>query len=298
MSDPVRELKRELLAAAERLHRGAAVHAPRRRLRPHPGRNRLLLASAALVVTAAASLLFTAPWNASPSFLARAEAALKPAPGTVLHQKWVVTTTSSEFGCTVKHRPNEIWIDQTPPHRYRVLLNAPAPPAAAAAGRRGLACWNGRGPELGGSLDGGETLKFVPPKTLRVAAPACRGCPPPQFGFPLDPVAELRQSLNAGTAHDEGKTTLNGRTVERIRIDPEARCGVPGCLRQPFYWYVDPKTFYPVGMEGAGGITSPNRPFLRLHVVVRFQAYEYLPRTPANLALTNIGAQHPHAKRP
>jgi hypothetical protein len=298
MRDPVRQLKHELLAAAERRATPVAVHAGGRRLRPHLGRNRLLLASAALVITVAASLLFTAPWNASPSFIARAEAALRPPPGTVLHQKWVVTTTSTEFGCTVRHRPNEIWIDQTPPHRYRVLLNAPPPPAAGASGRRALACWNGKGPELGGSLDGGETLEFLPPNTLLIAAPACRGCPPPQFGFPVDPVAELRQSLNAGTARDEGKTKLNGHTVERIRIDPEARCGVPGCPRQPFYWYVDPTTFYPVGMEGAGGITSPNRPFLRLHVVVRFLSYEYLPRTPANVALTDIRAQHPSATRP
>ena len=287
MSDPVRKLKRELLAAAERQHELAAVHAGRRRVRAHLGRNRLLLASATLVVAAVASLLSTAPWNTSPSFLARAEAALRPPAGTVLHQKWVVTTTSTEFACTVRHRPNESWVDQTPPHRYRVFLNSPPPPQAL---RRALACWNGKGPELGGFLDSGETLEFVPPNTLRIAGG--------RFGFPVDPVADLRQSLNAGTAHDEGKTKLNGRTVERIRIDPERPCASPGCPRQPFYWYVDPKTFYPVGMEGPGGLSLGARPFLRLHVVARFLAYEYLPRTPANLALTDIRAQHPNANGP
>ena len=290
MSDPVRELKRELLAAAERQRRHAAVYAGRRRVRRHLGRNRLLLASATLAIAAAASLLSTAPWNSSPSLLARAEAALRPPAGTVLHQKWVVTTTSTEFACTVRHRPNESWVDQTPPHRYHVLLNGPPPPKALNAGRRALACWNGKGPELGGLLDSGETLEFVPPNRLRIAGG--------RFGFPVDPVADLRQSLNAGTAHDEGKTMLNGRTVERIRIDPETRCASPGCPRQPFYWYVDPKTFYPVGMKGPGGIALADRPFLRLHVVVRFLAFEYLPRTPANLALTDIRAQHPNANGP
>jgi hypothetical protein len=290
MSDPVGDLKRELLAAAERQHRQAAGHRGRRRSWPLLGRNRLLFVSATLAIAVAASLVATAPWSTSPSFLARAEAALKPPAGTILHQKWVITTTSTEFGCTVRHPPNESWVDQMPPHRYHVLLNGPPPPKALNAGRRALACWDGTGPELGGFLDLGETLEFVPPNRLRVG----QG----RFGFPVDPVTELRQSIDAGTAHDDGKTQLNGRTVERIRIDPDTACASPGCPRDPFYWYVDPKTFRPVGMEGGGGIGLGDQPFLRLHVVGRFLAYEYLPRTPANLALTDIRAQHPTANGP
>lgn len=248
------------------------------------------LALSALVGATALALSVSTPWADSPGFLARAQAALTPPAGAVLHQKWVVTTTSTEFGCTVRHRPNESWVDQTPPHRYRILLNAPPPPQAANAGLRALVCRNGTGPELGGFLNSDETLEFVPPNRLRVAGS--------RFGFPVDPVADLRQSLNAGTAHDEGKTKLNGRTVNRIRIDPPASCPAPGCPRQPFYWYVDPKTFYPVAMEGPGGIASPSRPFLLLDVVVRFLAYEYLPRTAENLALTDIRAQHSDATGP
>jgi hypothetical protein len=289
MSDPVGDLKHELLAAAERQHRHAAVNASRQGLLPRLGRNRLLVASATLAIAAAASLAATAPWSTPPSLLARAEAALRPPAGAVLHQKWVVTTTSTEFGCTVRHAPNETWIDQRAPHQYRALLNAPPPPEALNAPRRALACWNGKGSELGGFLDTGETLKFVPPNRLAAA---------PRFGFPVDPVAQLRQELTAGSAHHEGKTQLNGRTVERIRIDPEPRCATPGCPREPFYWYVDPTTFYPIGMKGPGGLSLGARPFLPLDVVVRFLAYEYLPRTPANLALTDIRAQHPNAKGP
>jgi hypothetical protein len=34
---------------------------------------------------------------------------------------------------------------------------------------------------------------------------------------------------------------------------------------------------------------------VRVHVVTRFLTFEYLPRTDANLALTDIKAQHPNA---
>lgn len=284
MSDPVRELKRELLAAAERQY-GRTAQNIRRSGGSHR-RNRLLLASATLVIAAAASLLATTPWSGSPSFVERAEAALRPPAGTILHQKWIVTTMSNAFGCTVRHRPNESWLDQVSPHRYRILLNVPPPPATS---RLALACGNPKGPELGGTLDSWTTLEFVPPNTL---------LPRSRIGLPIDPVADLRQRLAAGTAHDIGRTTWQGRTVERIRIDREPGCASQGCPWEPFYWYVDPDTLQPVGMMGAGGIREPGRSFLRLRVVVHFAAYEYLPRTAENLALTDIRAQHPGATTP
>jgi len=277
MGDPVRELKRELLAAAER--QSASVQAPR----SHRRRNRLLLAAATLVIAAAASLLSTAPWSTSSSFVERAEAALKPPAGTILHQKWVVTTTSLAYGCTVRHRPNESWLDQVPPHRYRIVLNVPSPPATS---RLALACGNPKGPELGGTLDSSTTLEFVQPNTLRLRS---------RIGLPIDPVADLRRRLAAGTAHRAGRTTAWGRTVEHIRLDREPGCASPSCSWEPFFWYVDPDTLQPVGMQGNGGISEPGRRSIRLRVVVHFAAYEYLPRTRANLALTDIRAQHPDA---
>jgi hypothetical protein len=287
MSDPVSDLKHELLAAAERQQGHAPVRAGRRRLREHLAGYRLLLTSATLAIAIAAALLVTTPWNNSPAFLERAQAALRPPAGTILHQKWEVTGISTDPACTVRRGPSEIWIDETPPHRYRVLLNTLPPPNAINADPRALACSKWQGSELGGAFDTGETLRFVPPNTLSLL--------PGLFSYPVDPVADLRDSISAGSAHDEGKTQLDGRTVERIRVDPEAACAFPGCPRKPFYWYVDPKTFHPIGAEGAGGLTQPGRPFVPLHVVVRYLAFEYLPRTAANLALTNIRAQHPNA---
>ena len=76
--------------------------------------------------------------------------------------------------------------------------------------------------------------------------------------------------FSAGTAVDDGQTQLDGRTVERIRIGDTS-------------WYVDPQAFYPIEIHyGYGGVVS-------------ILAYEYLPPTSANLALTNIRAQHPNA---
>lgn len=290
MSDPVGDLKQELLAAAERRHAYPTVPAGRERLRGHPGRNRLLLAAATLPIAAAAALLFTAPWNSSPGFLERAQAALTPPAGTILHQKWEATSTSTDPACTVTRGPNEIWIDQTPPHRYRALLND-LPPDPADTDPRALACASGSASELGGTFDTGETLRFVPPNTLTVN--------PLRFVFPLDPVRELRAAISAGAAHDEGETQLDGRTVERIRIDPPPGCPVPDCSREPSYAYVDPETFYPVQLESPHGyIVPPGGPVVRLHMVVRTLTFEYLPRTPANLTLTDIHAQHPNATGP
>ena len=290
MSDPVSDLKQELLAAAERHHAHATVRAGRGRLRGHSGRNRLLLAAATLPIAAAVALLFTAPWNNSPGFLERAQAALTPPAGTILHQKWELTSTSTDPACTVTRGPNEIWIDQTPPYRYRVLLND-LPPDPGTADPRALACSSGTASELGGTFDTGETLRFVPPNTLTVN--------PLRFVFPLDPVTELREAISAGAAHDEGETQLDGRTVERIRIDPPPGCPVPDCSREPSYVYVDPETFYPVQLESPHGyIAPPGGPVVRLHMGMRTLTFEYLPRTPANLTLTDIHAQHPNATGP
>jgi hypothetical protein len=62
MSDPVSDLKHELLAAAERQQGHAPVNTDRRR-RGHAGRNRLLLAAATVAIAAAVALLVTAPWD-------------------------------------------------------------------------------------------------------------------------------------------------------------------------------------------------------------------------------------------
>ena len=126
---------------------------------------------------------------------------------------------------------------------------------------------------------------FVPPNTLRAS--------PTTFVSRPDPVTELREAISAGTAHDEGEAQLDGRTVRRIRIDP------PPGSREPSYAYVDPETFYPVQLDSPHGYIAPadGSPAVRLHLVMRTLLFEYLPRTPATLALVDIEAQHPDATR-
>jgi hypothetical protein len=291
MSDPVRDLKRELLAAAERQQRVVPVGAGGTRLRARLTRHRFVLVSATVVIAAAVALVVTAPWSTSPGFLKRAQAALAPRPTTVLHFKSEGTLISTDPVCTVT-RPIEIWIDQTPPHRYRALTHVDLPPASAGSDLRALVCSRGTPVELGGTLDTRETLMFEPPNTLK--------SPPLGLALPPDPVAWLRDAISAGTAHDEGKTQLGGRTVERIRIDPVAcPADVPHCGPEAGYAYVDPETFFPVEIHSPGGFSvRGGRPVVSFRFVDRFLIFEYLPRTAANLALTDIRARHPNATGP
>jgi hypothetical protein len=286
MSDPVSDLKQELLAAAERQQGPVRLRAGRRRLRGHSARYRLLLTSATLAIATAVALLVTAPWSSSPGFLARAQAALTPPAGTVLHMKWETTSTWTRPFCTVTRSQGEVWIDGAPPHSYRVLLNDRPDPANADP--RELGCSRGTS-EYGGTYRSEETLRFLPPNTLSVTQL--------RFRFPLDPAAALREWISAGRAHDEGKTQLDGRTVERIRIDPPSACPpLANCPGEPEYVYVDPESFYPVEIVGGPGTSSYSD--VRVRDVTRYLTFEYLPRTATNLALTSIQAQHPNATGP
>ena len=239
---------------------------------------RIVLGLAALATAVGTALFVSAPWKNSPGFLERAQAALTPPPGTVLHLRWELTSLSMDpadaFTCGV----NEGWIDQEPPHRYRFLLMTDYPSGPRDFDPR--ACSSGTPFEFGGTVDTGETLRFVPPSTLTVA---------PRFVFAVDPVESLREAISAGRAHDEGSTQLDGRTVERIRIDPQfGACPGPGgerCESEPAYAYVDTETFYPVETRRPGGITR----------LTRYLTVEYLPRTAANVALADIQTQHPDA---
>jgi hypothetical protein len=261
MNNPITDLKHELLAAAERQQRQHAAPTERKPPRTRLPRPRLLITSATLAIAAGVALFVTAPWGGGPpDFLAKAQAALIPPAGTVLHEKWQDTVTSTDPACTAT-RANEIWVEETPPHRYRALVDLPAPGASF--------CSNAKTVEIGGTLDTRQTLRFVPPNTLSTAAPTLQ--------FPSDPVQTLRDALSTGKAVDEGQTQLDGRTVEHIRIGDTSV-------------YVDPQTFYPIQIDGhavLGAVVLPS--------VSHILAYDYLPATTANLALTNIHTQHPNA---
>ena len=309
MSNPIGDLKQQLLAAAERQQPHPASSEDARRWASAPGINReherrgralrrirkrpgyIVLAAAALAAAAASALFVSTPWNNSPGVLERAQAALTPPAGTILHEMWEMTSISTDPACTVTRGPSEIWIDQEPPHRYRVLLNEfpPEPPLDP----RAIVCSKGTASELGGTFD--------PHCSATGCEPSLRFTPPNRLSHQLilfrfdtgEFVTRIREGIAAGRVHDEGKTQLGGRTVERIRGEPPPACRVPGCPREPTYLYVDPETFYPVEIHSYGDIAG-----LRFQIVIRYLTYEYLPRTVANLALTDIRAQHPNAVGP
>ena len=221
VSDPVVDLKRELLAASDRLH-GGPGSGPNRGDR---GARRVLLLVGSLSVAAVAALLYTTPWTDGPNLVENARAALTPPAETILHVKWTMTTTSRRPACTITRGPSELWIDQTPPHRYRAVLRneIPAVDPRLDLDPDPVACSRGTTTELGGTIDNvcsakgcKPTLRFVPPNTLRVM--------PVGFRPPTDWAAMLRDALAAGRAHSAGKTRVRGRVVERLRLDPP-----PGC---------------------------------------------------------------------
>ena len=269
MSDPITDLKQELLAAAERQY--ASTTHQRRRFGGRVVAVRLVLVAATVAVAAAVALFITAPWSSSPSFLAQAEAALTQPKGMILHEKWVETSGA----CTVTST-TEVWLDSklVGGQRYRAFLPGPLfrdprlHPASWWCSRERM--W-----EIGGTVDG-YVIRFVPPN--RLVNTYLGGAPPDLalMGEGRDPVAALRLAIRTGKARDEGRTKRDGRTVEYIRV----RGG------DAYDYYVDPDTFYPVEIDLPG------------YAEIRYLAYEYLPRTAANLALTDIRAQHPHATGP
>ena len=291
--DARRRAAARLQGAIEGKHRhgrGTMLMARRR-----PGRTVLVLAALATAVGTA--LFVSAPWKTSPGFLERAQAALTPPAGTILHMRWESGLGSIDPACTFTRRPgaelpeplpgaveglpgavesrvsyfwiargpHEAWIDQTPPHSFRMIKAWPN--GSGECGPEGVTRR-----EMGGDLDSGMELYFVPPDTLAIWPLGAGGNPP-------DPATELRKAIDAGRAHLEGRTQLDGRTVERIRIDSPTACFDPdaGCAS---YAYVDPETFNLVRTERHG-------------IIDRYLTFEYLPRTAANVALANIQTQHP-----
>jgi hypothetical protein len=233
-------------------------------------RRRLAVAFAVSVVVAAAAAsavgIPLARWHGSPGFLERAEAALTPPAGSILHYRWE-TKIPDGSGC--EPGSHEIWIEQAPPHAYRALLTD-----CIGAPR-----------EIGGLMGTKKILELASPDTLIA--------PDLIFDVSTDPVGELREAIRAGRAYDEGTAQVGRRTVERIRWEcpPDAPCA-----GRPSYTYVDADTYAPVQDVIAGGFGSGTGE--RFDIVVRYVAFEYLPRTPANLALTDIRAQHPNATGP
>jgi hypothetical protein len=241
-----------------------------------------------------------------------------------------------EFQQAVTFGPDQLWIEGDHPRRYRTVLLPRNGAAERPGGGIDLAytygvtlgfagsgfnphtgsvdvlsrlqrAIAGRPLELGGTADApsGTTHPgtVLPTLTLmrsnellrarlRVAlGPSLPGPHDQIIENGADPVDVLRSAILEGRARVTGTTRVAGRTVQRIDIHlpqqlpadaPPLPPGHP-VFHAEAHAYVEPKTLHPVE------IVFGRQRF-------RFLAYEYLPATTSNLALTDIHAQHPHAR--
>jgi hypothetical protein len=252
---------RNIAAIVKAAQEGTSPTRSRRRTRR---RRYAAVAFATLAGAAATALFVSSPWTSARPFLERAEAALTPSAGSILHYRWE-TEIPPGSGC--EGGSHEIWIEQAPPYSYRARLTN---------------C-SGLPREIGGLMGTTKTVELVSPHRL-IAQDLT-------FDASTDPVADLREAIHAGRAYNEGKARLRGRTVQQIRWECPAEAA---CAGRPSYTYIDPDTYVPVEdiIGGGFGVGTGER----FDIVVRYSTFEYLPRTPANLALTDIRAQHPDAK--
>ncbi len=160
--------------------------------------------------------------------------------------------------------------------------------------------------ELGGALQAPSgktppgmvlpTLTFLPPDRLlsaklEVALGASLPGPHEEtIEDGADPVQALRAALAENRAHLAGPAQLGGRTVQRIDFvlpahppadAPPLPADAPSSHADA-YAYVEPESLRPVEIVDGGS-------------TYRFLAYEYLPASTANSALTSIRTQHPNA---
>jgi hypothetical protein len=313
----------------EHVARGSRAHTDR----GHAVSRTVLGGAALCVAVATAVLIALAPWSGSSDFLARAAAALTPpGAGTILYERWE-HIISPELGNPADKDgamlgPEQLWIEGASPYRYRAILEPDnnvrydSPELAGLAFTYGVDVaysgyatnvldhlpreLAGRPLELGGMLEAPmsrahpgivlPTLTFVPPNELfrarlQVALGASLPGPHDQIvEKDPDPVSVLRAAIAEGRAHEAGSTQLDGRPVLRIDFDlpkhrpadaPPLPANAPVFHPEAFA-YVEPETFRPI--EIVFGRDS-----------YRFLAYEHLPTSAANRALTDIRAQHPNA---
>jgi hypothetical protein len=107
-----------------------------------------------------------------------------------------------------------------------------------------------------------------------------------------DPAASIRRNLAAGKLEVVGRATIRGRSVYRIQ---ESRK----------YWlvdrdttilYVDAHSYQPVRIESEEPGALASARYRTIREIRDVLAWEYLPATSANLALTDIREMHPDAR--
>ena len=234
-------------------------------------RPRTALALAAVTGVAAAALFVSGPWKTSPGFLERAQAALTATKPAVLHMKW-----ETRVGTVRRCGTEEIWLDQSPPHRYRYLVDAIM---------RKPECTGERPIEFGGTQNTGGTLEFHPPNALIATQH--------KAFVPDDLVARCAglstQGARTTKARPSSTGERSGASASIRRLPAPSIAPLPATTRLRLR---RPGDVLPRG-GGRAGFHQWSRRGAPLKI--RYLEFEYLPRTAENLALTDIRAQHPNA---
>jgi hypothetical protein len=217
----------------------------------------------AVVLAAAAGLAATiivpggaGPRTADAAILRAAAAALTPPHGTILHERATVTLGGQA------PQPIEVWAQADNPYAYRVIK----------FGRES-------------SWDGTRYAVYDPASNTiaSIPCPACTTRPT------ADIAATLRSLIQAGQAHVEGTTVIDGVPAYEIAVGGEAPGWSDGVANGTYD--VAQSDYRPLLIESAAACASAS-----CAETVRFQTYEFLPATGANLALLDVGAQHAGAR--
>jgi hypothetical protein len=192
--------------------------------------------------------------------VARAATALSPPGGKILHTV-ILTTEKWPDGEVIASR-SETWQQTSRPYDHRTVIGGQR--------QRELAMRNGS-PE---SYDAGtNTIYIVVPGTK---LPPLRR---PVGAFEDRLIDDLRSFLRSGLAREDGRVTVRGRAAIRI-----VSVGSGSSLKRIL---VDAETYLPIE---SFSVSDDG-----IRVASRYETYEELAASEANLALLSMRRQHPDA---
>jgi hypothetical protein len=277
---------------------------PARRRRSWRSRRRYVLAGAAVVVAVTVALTVAAPWSGGPSILDRAAAGiLTPSSRQILYERIVFRPRGfvhAPPGPTVQIRA---WVDGARPRNFRIRNDRPGGKPFSPDGQTVVTFPS----EYGGKAGSADGLSYSFAESVFDPVPFFA----PVTDAILDPAAFVKAALSAGRAKVDGKATIRGRRVVRIRV-----LGRPTLHTvTTALFFVDARTYRPVRIELNAGLPfrsrvgypltcltfamiygCNNNPGPHAAWVYDFAEYRYLPRTAANRKLADIQAMHPNAK--
>lgn len=248
-------------AVGKRAPGGRTRRSRRRRLVWQGG----LVVGAAAIVLAVLSIVNVFGAN-GPSIVEKAAAALDPAKNVILHVK-----ISGHEGGSDGYSSDwneESWCRMTAPYTYRQVQAFPGQPVSDT-----VQDTNG----LGQMYDAGTNSIYTQASASMFKVDPGQAVP---YG---EMILDLLHSRDAVV---DGTETIDGRECTRI-VATKDYGTAPDGTKYGDWFYVDSKTNYPVEWKQTrdGGKV----------VDIRFDAYEFLPVSDANLEFLDLSAQHPGA---